>query len=75
LREQPTYPAALRTKAIACALLDRIEEARKTVRQLRDVQPWNTLAQTQEFYVRLFGSEEAGAIYVEGLRKAGMPEE
>jgi tetratricopeptide (TPR) repeat protein len=75
LREEPTYPTALRTKAIACAHLDRIEEARETVRHLLDAQPWNTLARTAQFYAGLFGSQEAAAIYVEALRKAGMPEE
>jgi hypothetical protein len=33
-----------------------------------------TATRTARFYSRLFGSEEAAAIYVEGLRKAGMPE-
>jgi TolB-like protein/class 3 adenylate cyclase len=74
LREEPTYPAALRTKAIACAHLDRIEDAQEAVRHLLGLQPWNTLARTQQFYARLFGSQ-AAAIYVEGLRRAGMPEE
>jgi adenylate cyclase len=75
LSEEPGYPTALRTKAIACAHLDRIEEARDTVRELLDAQPWNTLARTAQFYARLFGSQEAAAIYIEGLRKAGLPEE
>jgi len=74
LREEPTYPTALRTKAIACAHLDRIEEAREAVRQLLDLQPWNSVARTQQFYARLLGPQ-AAAIYVEGLRRAGMPEE
>jgi TolB-like protein/class 3 adenylate cyclase len=74
LREEPGYPTALRTKAIACAHLDRIEEAREAVRQLLDAQPWNTLARTAQFYARIYGSQEAAAIYVEGLRKAGLPE-
>jgi adenylate cyclase len=74
LSEEPGYPTALRTKAIACAHLDRIEEARETVRELLDAQPWNTLARTAQFYGRLFGSQEAAAIYVQGLRKAGLPE-
>ena len=74
LGEQPTYPAALRTKAIACAHLGRLKEAREAVRQLLDLQPWNTIARTAQFYARLFGSQDAAAIYVEGLRKAGMPE-
>jgi adenylate cyclase len=74
LREEPTYPAALRTKAIACAHLDRIEDPREAVRHLLSLQPWNTVARTAQFYARLFGSQ-ASAIYVEGLRKAGMPEE
>ena len=73
LREEPGYPAALRTKAVACAHLDRIEEARETVLQLLDEQPWNTLGRTAQFYSRIFGSQ-AAAIYVEGLRKAGLPE-
>jgi len=75
LREQPSYPAALRAKAVACAHLDRVEEAREAVRQLLDLQPWNTIARTAQFYARLFGSQEAAAVYTEGLRKAGMPEE
>jgi adenylate cyclase len=75
LSEEPGYPAALRTKAIACAHLGRIEEARETVRELLDAQPWNTVARTAQFYARLFGSQEAVAIYVQGLRKAGLPEE
>jgi len=74
LREEPTYPTALRTKAIACAHLDRIDEAREAVRQLLDLQPWNSVARTQQFYARLLGPQ-AAAIYVEGLRRAGMPEE
>jgi len=74
LSEEPTYPTALRTKAIACAHLDRIEDAREAVRQLLGLQPWNTVARTQQFYGRLFGSQGA-AIYVDGLRRAGMPEE
>jgi adenylate cyclase len=75
LGEQPTYPAALRTKAIACAHLGRLKEAREAVRQLLDLQPWNTIARTAQFYARLLGSQKAATIYVEGLRKAGMPEE
>jgi Flp pilus assembly protein TadD len=75
LREEPTYPAALRTKAVACVHLDRIDEAQEAVRQLLEVQPWNTLARTQELYGRLFGSQQTAAIYVEALRRAGMPEE
>jgi len=74
LSDEPGYPAALRTKAVACAHLDRIEEARETVRQLLDAQPWNTVARTTRLYARLFGSPETAMVYVEGLRKSGMPE-
>jgi len=75
LSEEPGYTAALRTKAVACAHLDRIEEARETVRRLLDAQPWNTVARTARFYARFFGSPDTAGVYVEGLRKSGMPEE
>ena len=75
LSDEPDYPPALRTKAVACAHLDRIGEARETVRQLLDTQPWHTVTRTARFFARLFGSPDAAAVYVEGLRKAGLPEE
>jgi TolB-like protein/class 3 adenylate cyclase len=74
LREEPGYSGALRSKAIACAHLGRIDEAREAVHQLIEAQPWQTIARTRVFYSRVFPPEIA-EICVDGLRKAGLPEE
>jgi TolB-like protein len=74
LREEPGYSGALRSKAIACAHLGRIDEAREAVHQLIEAQPWQTIARNRVFYSRVYPPEIA-EIYVDGLRKAGLPEE
>jgi adenylate cyclase len=76
LREAPGYPGAgaLLFKAVACARLDRVGEAHEVVRQLLEAQPWYTIARIGAAFSRLFLPEIA-AILVDGLRKAGLPEE
>jgi adenylate cyclase len=71
LREEPGYTSALRTKVVACAHLDRIEEAREALREWIGAQPGLTIA---KFKMRVF-LPEIMAMYVAGLRKAGLPEE
>jgi len=71
---QPGYRVALVTKAIACAHLDRIEEARTTVSQWIETQPGLTIARYRAFWSWVF-SPELLAISLTGLRKAGLPEE
>ena len=73
MREEPGYTAALRIKAVACAHLDRIDEAREAMRQLIEFQPWQTIARTKMSFLRTHPPEIA-EMYVDGLRKAGMPE-
>jgi adenylate cyclase len=73
LREEPGYTAALRIKAVACAHLDRIDEAREAIRQLIEFQPWQTVARTRMSFLRTYPPEIA-EMYADGLRKAGMPE-
>jgi TolB-like protein/class 3 adenylate cyclase len=73
LRQAPGHTITLLDKAVACAHLDRIEEARATVSQLREVQPWFTIAWFKASVIRY--PPEVRARYVDGLRKAGMPEE
>jgi tetratricopeptide (TPR) repeat protein len=73
LREAPGYTGALINKAFACAHLDRIAEAREAVRQLLDAQPWHTTARFKAVWSRVV-SPERMAVYVDGLRKAGLPE-
>jgi tetratricopeptide (TPR) repeat protein len=74
LREEPGYRFAIITKAVTCAHLDRIEEARATLSQLTESQPWLTIARYKAFWSRIWSPEKM-AIHVAGLRKAGMPEE
>jgi adenylate cyclase len=74
LRKEPGFSSALIVKAIVCAHLDRLEEPREAARQLIEAQPWHSVAGIRASYSR-FRSSEMVAIYVEGLRKAGVPEE
>jgi TolB-like protein/class 3 adenylate cyclase/tetratricopeptide (TPR) repeat protein len=73
-REYPRYLIALRIKVVCCAHLGRTEEAQSAVRQLLDLDPRSTIAR--------FGSNTTGYYpppivdaFVEGFRKAGLPEE
>ena len=68
------YTFALRVKAVACAQLHRIDDAREALSQLLELQPWYTVTRARVFYSRIFGPEIA-AVFVDGLRKAGLPEE
>jgi tetratricopeptide (TPR) repeat protein len=73
LREEPGYRGALMNKVVACAHLDRLEEARETLSQCIEPQPGLTMARFRELWSRAW-SPEIMAMYVEGLRKAGLPE-
>ena len=73
LREEPGYRNALRSKVVASAHLDRIEEARATLSQLIESQPGLTIARFKAVWSRVF-SPVIMAMYVDGLRKAGLPE-
>jgi hypothetical protein len=64
---------SLAGRAVACAHLNRIEEAQSAVSQLLDWQPWLTIARVKASTTRY--PPEIQARYVAGLRKAGMPEE
>jgi TolB-like protein/class 3 adenylate cyclase len=74
LRAEPGYSGALRVKAAACAHLDRMDEARAAMRQWIAAQPWLTVAGQQAGILRAYTPELAG-LWLNGLRKAGLPEE
>ena len=65
--------AVLRFKAAACGQLGRIEEGRECVRRLRELDPGSSVAGATIFAQRV--APEVGALYLGGLRKAGLPEE
>jgi adenylate cyclase len=74
LREQPRYAAAVRWKASLCGLLGRAEEGQEWVRRAQELYPGLTIAKLERFYAPI-NVPETAAIHVEGLRKAGLPEE
>jgi tetratricopeptide (TPR) repeat protein len=74
LREEPEYGIAIRTKLVAWARLDRMEEAREGLRLLLKSQPGYTIARFEAFWAWIL-SPETLAVFVEGFRKAGLPEE
>jgi hypothetical protein len=75
LRDQPRYASAYRAKAIACAHLGRLQEARDCARSILELQPAFTISEWQRIYAAHMGSPETLAMFVDGLRKAGLPEE
>jgi adenylate cyclase len=73
LQENTRAAAVLRIKAAACGLLGRIEEGRECVRRLRELVPGSTVARAKIFTQLV--APEVRALYLDGLRKAGLPEE
>jgi tetratricopeptide (TPR) repeat protein len=74
LREEPGYLGALLSKAVASAHLGQTDQARAMVRQMIELRPGLTIAQWSAFWSRSWSPEKI-SIYVEGLRKAGLPKE
>jgi adenylate cyclase len=75
LHEQPKAAAMVRIKVVLCGCLDRLDEARQWLRRLLEIQPGLTIAGLKAFAAASFVSPKILAVYVEGLRKAGLPEE
>jgi adenylate cyclase len=73
LRELPRYESALRNRVVACAHIGRLKEAREGLLQLLELQPGLTIARYDATYRSVF-SPQIHEIYVDGLRKAGLPE-
>jgi tetratricopeptide (TPR) repeat protein len=74
LAAQPDYRPAVRMKASCCAHLDRREEARDWVKRALELEPGLTIARWQASLKHMM-PQEVLARHVEGLRKAGLPEE
>jgi tetratricopeptide (TPR) repeat protein len=73
LHEQPRAIAVVAFKTAACGHLGRTEEGRECVRRYLERAPGNTIADEKRFPGTIL-SPEAFAVYVAGLRKAGLPE-
>jgi adenylate cyclase len=66
LSEKQTFPQAYRCLAAALAHLGRDAEARKAVAQLHEIQP--------HFRISGWVARTGQRLYIDGLRKAGLPE-
>ncbi|HEX9324832.1 MAG TPA: adenylate/guanylate cyclase domain-containing protein, partial [Xanthobacteraceae bacterium] len=72
LEHHQDWVAALRLLAASGALSGRLEEAKKTMRYLLQLNPALRISDLKDVY--LFRRPEDLARYEEGLRKAGLPE-
>jgi len=73
LREEGLFVGPLRFKVTLFGLMGRREEGRELLKRLLEFHPGLTVASFKAFYSRLF-TPEVVALHVEGLRKAGLPE-
>jgi len=71
IAEQPKFAGSLRVRASSLALLGRTAEAQEAARALLAVDPNFTIAQLTD---RAWRASAFNAEYIEGLRKAGVPE-
>ena len=74
LNAQPRMPAVVAIKAAACAHLDRVEHAGACVRRFCELRPGATIGNVRATLGTSL-SPEFLATYIDGLRKAGLPEE
>ena len=73
LSEQPRFLPALRIKVALCGHLGLTKESEAWVSRLLDLHPGLTIRDFEAFASTFF-SPEMRAHYVEGLRKAGLPD-
>ena len=72
-REYPRYTTALRIKVVCCAQLGHIGEAQEGVKKLIALNPQLTIARFKENLTEYY-SPLTVEIFVDGFRKAGLPE-
>jgi len=74
LHDRPGHHPAIRGKVALCGYLGRVEEGREWVRRLLEANPAHTIAWWRAFGAK-FLSPGTMAVWVEGFRRAGLPEE
>jgi adenylate cyclase len=72
--EEPRWVPAVRLKAALCGYLGRTEEGRRWINRLLELHPGLTIASFASV-ATTNAAPELLAVYAEGLRKAGLPEE
>jgi TolB-like protein len=73
LQEMPRFRAAINLKVILYVLLGRMDEARQWLGRLQETVYGLTIARYREFLGSIL-APEIMALYVDALRKAGLPE-
>jgi len=73
LNREPNFTPVLRVKLVACAQLGRVEEARRCLQRVDELQPALTIAQLKN-YPGMSVSPDIMNLFVDGFRKAGVPE-
>lgn len=73
LSQLPRYGPAIRTKVVACAHMGLIAEAQKALAAIIELQPKLTIAAFRAYAITNLPPELLD-VYIDGLRKAGMPE-
>jgi TolB-like protein/class 3 adenylate cyclase/Flp pilus assembly protein TadD len=73
LQDRPSFHAPIRCRIALCGYLGRTDEAREWIARLLALNPFHTVAWYKVFGGR-FLSPGALAVWVEGLRLAGLPE-
>ena len=73
LREQPRHPSAVRYKAAICGHLGMADEGQRGIRELLTFYPGATVASFERYFA--LRSPGYATIMLDGLRKAGLPEE
>jgi TolB-like protein/class 3 adenylate cyclase len=71
--ENPDWASTVRVETIACALSGRIVEAREALARLRAIDPELRLSNLERVAPPLRRAEDR-ALFIEGLRRAGLPE-
>jgi tetratricopeptide (TPR) repeat protein len=74
LHEQTRDWTVMAFKAAACGHLDRLDDGRSCVTRMRELRPGLSVANLKVLTGSAFAPEVL-AVYTEGLRKAGLPEE
>jgi TolB-like protein len=73
LRDQPKYLAPMRVLAASHGLAGRLEEAQRFMTRVRQLDPTLRISNLEDV-LPPFRRAEDRASYIEGLRKAGLPE-
>ena len=74
LGEQPRFPPAVRLRVALCGHLGRLEERHRWLQRMLDLDTGLTIASFQAS-IETYLPPDMRANYIEGLRKAGLPEE